>query len=194
MAFAYNSPWKKSPLFVPMREKTMSDETKSIFTEKATDKLRSPDDLDEYVRVTNPSVWVVFGACAVLLIGLFAWGFFGTAETNVGAMGAYVDGEVVCFLPADKASNVHEGDIANVDGELMEVASVGAVPVSRVEAKDIVGGDYLASTLVGDDWTYVVRFGGNGDYEFADGIPLSVNITTERIAPISLIFKGAADD
>jgi hypothetical protein len=52
----------------------------SIFTKKATDKLRSPDDLDEYVRVTNPSVWVVLAACIVLLVGLFAWAVFGTAE------------------------------------------------------------------------------------------------------------------
>ena len=37
----------------------MADEQNSIFTKKASDKLRSPDDLNEYVRVTNPSVWVV---------------------------------------------------------------------------------------------------------------------------------------
>ena len=58
--------------------------------------------------------------------------------------------------------------------------------------REIVGGDYLASTIVVGDWTYVVRFKGDGDYSFAEGVPLSVNITTERIAPISLIFKDAA--
>ena len=57
----------------------MADDKSSIFTEKAQDKLRSPDDLDEYVRVTNPSIWVVLAACAVLLVSLFAWGLLGTA-------------------------------------------------------------------------------------------------------------------
>ena len=170
----------------------MADETNSIFTEKATDRLRSPDDLDEYVRVTNPSVWVVLGACAVLMIGLFAWGFLGTAETSVGAVGTYVKGEVVCFLPAEKAANIHAGDVTTVDSKLMKVASISAVPVSRDEAREIVGGDYLASTLVGGDWTYVVRFDGDGEPGFTEGVPLSVTITTERIAPISLIFKDAA--
>lgn len=167
----------------------MANETDSIFTKKAADKLRSPDDLDEYVRVTNPSVWVVLAACAALIIGLFAWGFLGTAETSVGAAGTYVNGEVVCFLPTEKVSNIHEGDSANVDGELMEVASISAVPVSRVEAREIVGGDYLASALVESDWTYVVSFSGDGESSFTEGIPLSITITTERIAPISLIFK-----
>ena len=170
----------------------MADDRSSIFTKKASDKLRSPDDLDEYVRVTNPSVWVVLAACAVLLIGLFAWGFFGTAATSVGATGAYVKGEAVCFLSADEASKVHVGDDANVGGYLMEVASVSAVPVSRIEAREIVGNDYLASTLVGDDWTYVVRFSGDGQPGLAEGVPIPVNITIDNIAPITLIFGNAA--
>ena len=170
----------------------MADAESTLFTKKAADKLRSPDDLDEYVRVTNPSVWVVLAACAALLIGLFAWGFFGTAVTSVGAAGACVEGEVICFLPADKASSVHVGDIANVSGEQMKVEALSAVPVSRGEARAIVGGDYLASTLIGSDWNYVVSLGENGSHGLAEGVPLAVTITTERIAPISLVFGGAA--
>lgn len=41
----------------------MANETSGLFTEKVAKKLRSPDDLDEYVRVTNPSIWVVLAAC-----------------------------------------------------------------------------------------------------------------------------------
>ena len=48
----------------------MPEETKELFTKKATEKLRSPDDLDEYVRVTNPSIWVVLAACISLMVGL----------------------------------------------------------------------------------------------------------------------------
>ena len=170
----------------------MADENSNLFTKKAQDKLRSPDDLDEYVRLTNPSVWVVLAACAVLLIGLFAWGFLGTAETNVAATATSVSGEVVSFLPADKASKVHVGDTANVGGELMQVAAVDTVPLSRAEVYEIVGSDYLAATLVEDDWTYLVRFSGDAELAFAEGVPLAATITVETIAPMSLIFKDAA--
>ena len=170
----------------------MADEQRSIFTEKAQDKLRSPDDLDECVRLTNPSVWVVLAACIVLMVGLLAWSFFGTLTTGVSTLGTYVDDEVVCFLSADEASKVNVGDVANVEGVLLEVTSVSEVPLSRDEAREIVGGDYLASTLVGSDWVYVVRFVCDEDPGFNGGIPLSVNITTEKIAPISLLLKDAA--
>ena len=170
----------------------MADATSSMFTKKASDKLRSPDDLDEFVRVTNPSVWLVLAACAALLIGLVAWGVLGTAETSVGATGACVKGETICFLPDSKASSIHIGDIANVGGEQMKVAKLSTVPVSRAEAREIVGNDYLASTLVNDDWSYVVHFSGDNAPTFEEGIPLGVTITTERIPPISLVFGNAA--
>ena len=159
-----------------------------MFTEKASKKLRSPDDLDEYVRVTNPSVWVVLAACATLMIGLFAWGLFGTAETNVSGVGTYARDGAVCFLPAEKASKVHVGDLANVDGALSKVESISAVPLSRVEARTIVGSDYLTNTLVESDWTYLVRFACDEDRAFEEGVPLPVTITVERIAPLTVIF------
>lgn len=168
--------------------KTMAQLVDSIFTEKATERLHSPEDLDAYVRVTNPSVWIALAACAILFAGLLSWGIFGTIATRVDTSGTYVDGEVVCFLSTKEASKVHVGDVANVNGTLMEVASLSAVPVSRSEAREIVESDYLVSSLVSEEWTYVVRFEEDGRYSFGEGVPLSVSITTERIAPISLIF------
>ena len=170
----------------------MADEKSDLFTKKAQSKLRSPDDLDEYVRLTNPSVWIVLAACAILMIGMFAWGFFGTAETSVTATATCAKGEVIAFLPSDSASKLSVGDPANVDGELMEVASVGDVPLSRFEAYEIVGSDFLASTLVQDDWTYMVTFEGSGETGFAEGVPLAVNVTTENISPLSVVFGGAS--
>ena len=170
----------------------MAEEAREIFTKKASEKLRSPDDLDEYLRVTNPNVWVVLAACITLLAGLFVWGVFGTAETSVTTVGTCVEGEALCFLPSEKVSSVHVGDVANVGGETMQVKSISAVPVSREEARRIVGGDYLTSTLVEVDWTYVVHFGGEVVNGFEEGVPFPVTITTERIPPISLVLKDAS--
>lgn len=74
----------------------------------------------------------------------------------------------------------------------MRVASISAVPLSRDEARDIVGGDYLMNSLVEGDWTYVVRFAGDDAHGFEEGIPLPVSITTERLAPVTLIFGNGA--
>lgn len=167
----------------------MADENSTIFNRKATEKLRSPDDLDKFVRVTNPSVWVVLAACVALLAGLLAWGVFGAVTTSVTSTGVAIDGQAMCFLAAEDAAKVHAGDGANVGGESMRVDTVAAMPVSQQEAAQILENDYLVHTLVKGDWAYLVTFDGDTS-GLANGVPLTVNIMVKRVAPISLILGG----
>lgn len=49
----------------------------SIFRQKSIDKVSSPEKLDDYIRVTTPSVWIVLIAIVILLVGGIVWGVFG---------------------------------------------------------------------------------------------------------------------
>lgn len=167
----------------------MAEAARPIFNQRATEKLRNPDDLDKYLQITNPSVWVVLAACIALLAGLLAWGIFGAVTTSVSTTGVNVNGRVMCFLTAEDAAKVHVGDAANVDGKQMTVSAVSDVPVSRKEAGITLKSDYLVSTLMQGDWAYLVDFEGTTE-DLADGVPLAVQITTERVAPLSLVLKN----
>ncbi len=167
----------------------MADTSSSIFNRRATEKLRSPDDLDKYVRVTNPSVWVILAACIVLLAALLVWGVFGAVTSSVTATGACVDGKAMCFLNADDAAKVHVGDSAMVGDKRMKVASVAAVPLSLSETEKVLKSDYLVSALVPGDWGYQVIFDGDAS-QFTQGVPISVTVAVERITPISLILRS----
>lgn len=54
-----------------------------IFRKKSVDKMSSPEQLNDYVKVTNPGVWMALAAIAVLLIGICVWGVFGKLETKL---------------------------------------------------------------------------------------------------------------
>ena len=166
------------------------DKGTELFTEKARNKLRSPDDLSEYLRVTNASGWIVLTICAILLFGLFTWGVVETAETNVTTFCANVGGKVICFLPVEQAAKIRVGDPANVEGHLLKVASTSSLPISRDDANELLDSSYLVKTLVSSDWSIVVVLKGDDVGSIAEGIPLSVTITTERVAPLSLVFGG----
>ena len=168
----------------------MADRASAIFNKRSAVKLRNPDDLDKHVHITNPSVWIVLAVCVVGLIGLLVWSVVGTVTTNVNVASVFVNDSVVCFLPSEKAGKVHVGDEVNVAGEHMTVESISAVPVSPEEAKNVVKSDYLVSALVKGDWTYIVRFTSDEDCTFPEGVPLSASITTEKVAPISLILRS----
>ena len=42
--------------------------------------MASPEQLDDYIRVTTPSVWLILLALIVLLAGLLAYCIFGTID------------------------------------------------------------------------------------------------------------------
>ena len=50
----------------------------SLFREKSLERVSSPDQLDDYVRVITPSVWVVLLAVAILVAGVIVWNALGT--------------------------------------------------------------------------------------------------------------------
>lgn len=85
----------------------------SIFRKKSIERISSPEQLGDYIRVSNPSVWIILGAIIVLLAGACVWGIFGTIETRVSAP-VVSDGESVnLYLDEEEIKNV------NVDMELL---------------------------------------------------------------------------
>lgn len=54
----------------------------SVFRKKSLDQINSPEQLDDYIRVTTPSVWIVLLALVVLLVGILAWSIFGSIEVH----------------------------------------------------------------------------------------------------------------
>ncbi len=52
--------------------------------EKTVERVTDPEELNGYIRVTTPSVWIVLAALVALLLGMLAWSIFGTVETHGG--------------------------------------------------------------------------------------------------------------
>ena len=41
-----------------------------IFRQKSMEKISSPEQMNDYIRVSNPSVWMILAAVIVLLAGV----------------------------------------------------------------------------------------------------------------------------
>ena len=57
-------------------------EEKSIFREKSIERVTSPEQLNDYIKVTTPSVWLILLATLVLIIGTLFWAVFGKIQVN----------------------------------------------------------------------------------------------------------------
>lgn len=51
---------------------------KKLFREKNVKRVSSPEELNDYMRVTSPSVWVILISVVILLVGFTVWGITGT--------------------------------------------------------------------------------------------------------------------
>ena len=70
----------------------------SVFRQKSMERITSPEQMNDYIRVSNPSVWMLLAAVIVLLIGVCVWGAFGHLDTVVQTGGVCEDGRLSVYL------------------------------------------------------------------------------------------------
>lgn len=135
---------------------------KTIFRKKSLDKINSPESLNEYLRVTNPGMWIVLLAIVVFLVGSIIWGVNGRIETTLKTTAIAENGVV--------SSSINSQDVTNLTSGMM------------VRISDKNGS--IKSINKSADSTYEIIY----DIEIADGV-YSAEIITESISPLSLVFN-----
>lgn len=153
-----------------------------LFRKKSLDKVSSPEQLNDYIRVSNPSVWMVLTAVIVFLVGVCVWGIFGHLDTVVKTAGECSGGVVTCYVKESDISALQTGMEITVDGKKGTVTDIEAVPVEVTEDMDSYV-LYLGELSKGD-WVYVIKAQapvGDGVYE--------VQITTESVSPMSFVLN-----
>lgn len=53
-----------------------------LFRKKSLDSVSSPEQLNDYIRVTTPSVWLIMLGLILLLAGMIVWSVFGTVDAT----------------------------------------------------------------------------------------------------------------
>lgn len=116
----------------------------SIFRKSSIERVSSPEQLNDYIKVTNPGVWLVLGAVIALLIGACVWGVTGRLETTVSVPTVVSDGEARLFL--EEGRQVDPDATVVISGKeyaLGPVSESGAYLISV----DLPDGDYQATVV-----------------------------------------------
>ena len=53
-----------------------------LFREKSIKRINQPEDLEDYIRVTTPSVWIVLIAVVLVLAAILGWMVFGAVDVH----------------------------------------------------------------------------------------------------------------
>lgn len=100
--------------------------SEKLFRAKSLDKMRSPESLNDYVRVTNPGVWLLLTAMILLLAGACVWGIFGHIDSTVQADAHVVGGVIECYVQDKDISRVEAGMTVRIGRCEGTLAAIGA--------------------------------------------------------------------
>lgn len=153
-----------------------------IFRKKSVDRMSSPEQLNDYIKVTNPGVWMALAAIVILLVGVCVWGVFGTLETKLSVAAVSQDGQTVLYVKEDNVASVQENMSVYIGDETYKVTSVSAQPVAVTEEIS----EYARHTgeLSIGEWVYVVQIDGN----MPDGV-YKAQIVTDSVSPLYFVFN-----
>lgn len=89
-------------------------------TKTGEKRLKSPDDMYDYIRISRVSIWLVLCAVLVLLIGFLVWGFGGKLETTQKVtLVSTEDNVITAYLDAKSATGVTEGMLVKIDNTVI---------------------------------------------------------------------------
>ena len=99
----------------------------SLFRKNSMDRISSPEQLTDYLRVTTPAVWVVMAAIILLLVGILIWASFAQIDSFAAGTAQVQDGQmIVVFDDVQQAKNVKAGMNVTVGDTSSVIRSVGS--------------------------------------------------------------------
>ena len=153
-----------------------------IFRKKSIDRMSSPEQLNDYIKVTNPGVWMALAAIVILLIGVCVWGVFGKLETKLPVAAVSRDGQTVLYVKEDDLSAVKENMSVYIGDETYKVTSVSAQPVAVTEEIS----EYARRTgnLSLGEWVYLVQI----DKTLPEGV-YTAQFVIDSVSPLYFVFN-----
>lgn len=107
----------------------------SIFRKKSTEQITSPEQLDTYLQVTRPRIWVVIVVVAALVVGGIIWSRFVVVDSYISGTAKAEKGVLtIAFDNSEIADNVKEGMKVEIGETMSEVSDVGVDSAGNVIA------------------------------------------------------------
>ena len=156
--------------------------SKQLFNKSNMDRVSSPEQLQDYVKVANPGLWMVISAIVILLCGVIVWGFIGKIDTTMSTAIVTDSGNVVIYIGESDVEKLEIGMTVRSEGKEYTITDVAEEPIKVDGALT----DYVihACGLTVGEWVYAISIDG----EHYDGVQ-KADIVIESISPISFILN-----
>ena len=122
----------------------------SLFRKKSMERISSPEQLNDYLHVTSPTVWIIMAAIVLLLAGMLIWGSMARIDSFASGTARVENGSMtVTFDNPALAQNVQAGMTIEVGDHAETVQTVGTAAdgVFAVASTTLADGSYPARVV-----------------------------------------------
>lgn len=167
-----------------------------LFKKSSVERFSSPEKLNDYIQVSNPSSWMVLAAALALLLGILIWGFFGELTEQVSFSGLAKNGVLRCYVNNAVSAQLTSGmevtiapmhDLEGKEVITGHVAAISDRPLSYTEASKDLEGDYLLATLGISSWNIIVEVAA--DKPLYEDMVYTIVAITDIQRPVDLVFQ-----
>ncbi|MDF2672251.1 MAG: bacteriocin system secretion protein [Clostridiales bacterium] len=106
--------------------------SQDLFRKVSLDKLSSPEQLDELIKVTSTKAWFALMAIGCILISAIVWGFFGSVPTKISGQGILINNGGVFSVQHHTS-----GQVIDIRFKLGDMVKKGDV-IARIEIPELV--------------------------------------------------------
>jgi len=150
--------------------------------DKKFKKVNSPEQLNQYIRLSNPGVWILLLAIVVLLVGVCIWGYFGKIDTKIKTVVVSDNYTSYLYVKEEDIAKIKNGMQVELNNNenIFEIADIEEAPEKVTKDMDEYA-RHLGNFQVGE-WVYKCRLNKNvkeGTY--------SADVVIESIAPMTFI-------
>lgn len=158
-------------------------ENETIFRDKSIERISSPEQLNDYIRLSNPGVWFILASILVILTGACIFAVFGHIDSSVPAVGIAKNGKMVCLVKKEYGDRFTGEMKLKIDDNEYNVSLRDSKPATVWDTTDPY------ALFIGDmqpgEWIYEIDVDGT----FTDG-SYEASLITEEISPFSFIFDN----
>jgi hypothetical protein len=158
------------------------DMNKQLFKKNSIDKISSPEQLHDYVRVANPGLWMVISAIVIFLAGAVIWGLIGKIDTTMTTAIVADGGNAVIYIGESDVEKIEIGMTVRSERGEYTITDISETPI-KVDGSFTEYAIYASGLTIGE-WVYAVSIDG----EHADGVH-KADVVIESISPISFILN-----
>lgn len=165
-------------------------DNKEVFRKSNLERISSPEKMNDYIKVINPSVVIMLAALGLLLLGGLAWGLLGNIPLTENLSGAFYASEeqercdkMAAVVSVETAAELKTGMEVQVSPNTADretygymkgrIESIGEFPASEEEIVSLVKNKELAGYLMPDSVGILVIISFDADKETASGIAWS---------------------